>query len=281
MTQVVVSTTLPADVAPSGTLSVSYPAGVSQAGFTGLFASARAMVVVNGNEVYRQADGAIDIAYGLSTAVVTNFSQVAWPLGALVSVQLTGLDQPASAGGGGVSPEGVVAVIAAAVGEGNILMVEDGQIVGVGTEAAVDATVWSLLTAEIDAANQGLAVRRMEEVRVGSVASNVATFDWPSEGSPELSLVVRYEIAANTTFAIAEIPEGIADRNAVLIVTLIFENTSESTRTVDVVAGGEGLHDLEWMGEDAAVDVTAGETVRVQVSVYPEIARAVVEAASA
>lgn len=281
MTQVVVSTTLPADVAPSGTLSVSYPAGVSQAGFTGLFASARAMVVVNGNEVYRQADGAIDIAYGPSAAVVTNFSQVAWPLGALVSVQLTGLDQPASAGGGGVSPEGVVAVIAAAVGEGNILMVEDGQIVGVGTEAAVDATVWSLLTAEIDAANQGLAVRRMEEVRVGSVASNVATFDWPSEGSPDLSLVVRYEIAANTTFAIAEIPEGIADRNAVLIVTLIFENTSGSTRTVDVVAGGEGLHDLEWMGEDAAVDVPAGETVRVQVSVYPEIARAVVEAASA
>lgn len=179
--------------------------------------------------------------------------------------------------GGGVSFAGLIA----AVGEGNILMVEDGEIVGVGTESALDATVWSLLTAALDTANQGLAVRRMEEVRVGSVASNVATFDWPSEGSPNLSLVVRYDISANTTFAIAEIPEEIADRNTVLAVTMIFENTSGSTRTVDVAANGSGKHDLEWMGEGEAVDVPAGETVRIQVNVYPEIARAVVEAASA
>lgn len=71
-------------VANSGTVTISYPSGTTQASFTGSKASANGQVTVNGNEVYKQADSKCSFTYGASDITVTNTSGVTWPAGASV-----------------------------------------------------------------------------------------------------------------------------------------------------------------------------------------------------
>lgn len=66
---------------PAGTLAVGYPAGYTQADFIGANASTDATLVVNGNDLFQEADDEFDISYGASSATITNKTGVNWPAG--------------------------------------------------------------------------------------------------------------------------------------------------------------------------------------------------------
>lgn len=96
MSFVTTTAVLASAVADSGTVDVSYPSGSVQGDFTGANASATAVVVVNDNEVYNEADSDISVSYGGSAATITNNSGVSWPAGAEIRVQMAsaGNDRP-------------------------------------------------------------------------------------------------------------------------------------------------------------------------------------------
>lgn len=71
-------------VANSGTVTIAYPSGTTQASFTGTRYSANGQVMLSGNDLYREADSKCTFAYGASDITVTNTSGVTWPAGATI-----------------------------------------------------------------------------------------------------------------------------------------------------------------------------------------------------
>ena len=97
---------LAAAVADDGTVTgIAYPSGTNQAFFTSGNASATGVAVLNGNDVYAEAATKVGITYGASTITLTNKSDVTWPAGSDVILQLgyatsdvvTVVEQPAIA----------------------------------------------------------------------------------------------------------------------------------------------------------------------------------------
>lgn len=92
-------TTLAADVANAATVTVSYPAGTTQASFIGANAAANTgSLVLNGNEVYPEAAAGVRVnfTYGASNVTVTNNTGITWPAGSTIRVQFgrAGADRP-------------------------------------------------------------------------------------------------------------------------------------------------------------------------------------------
>lgn len=80
------STVLAAAVTNTGTLTVSYPTGSSQASLIG---STGGRAVINNNDAYPQAAsgaGTVAFTFGSSNITVTNNSGVTWPVGAALIV---------------------------------------------------------------------------------------------------------------------------------------------------------------------------------------------------
>jgi hypothetical protein len=75
-------------VTHTSSTTVSYPAGYAQADFTGGNASATAVVVINGNDVYEEADSKVALTYNAASVSVQNLSDVTWPTGAEVLAEL-------------------------------------------------------------------------------------------------------------------------------------------------------------------------------------------------
>lgn len=90
--------TLASAVADAGTVTVPYPAGTTQASFTGANAAADGKAIVNDNDVYSEAASEIALAYGGSNVTLTNNSGVSWAAGSTVRVQMgqAGADAPAT-----------------------------------------------------------------------------------------------------------------------------------------------------------------------------------------
>ena len=97
---------LAAAVADDGTVTgIAYPSGTNQAFFTSGNASATGVAILNGNDVYAEAATKVGITYGASTITLTNKSDVTWPAGSDVILQLgyatsdvvTVVEQPAIA----------------------------------------------------------------------------------------------------------------------------------------------------------------------------------------
>ena len=76
-------TVLAADVADGATVTVPYPAGLTQADLTD---STGGVVAVNENDVWPQGtgDGTVALTFGASNVTVTNNSGITWPAGAEV-----------------------------------------------------------------------------------------------------------------------------------------------------------------------------------------------------
>lgn len=75
-------------VADEGTFTVGYPAGFVQADFIGINASSAAIMVVNDNDVYTEADAEIAMSYGASNVTVTNDTGLTLAAGSKVIVGL-------------------------------------------------------------------------------------------------------------------------------------------------------------------------------------------------
>ena len=76
-------------VADDGAVTgIAYPSGTNQAFFTGGNAASTGVAIINNNDVYEQAASDIGITYGASTITLTNTSDVTWPAGASVTLQL-------------------------------------------------------------------------------------------------------------------------------------------------------------------------------------------------
>lgn len=96
-THVTLTTNLMADVPNGGTVTLEYPAGFTQADFTGLNASADGRVVINNNEVYeeRVSGVRINLTYGASSITLTNNTGLTW---AFLSVLIVELGRTLSSG---------------------------------------------------------------------------------------------------------------------------------------------------------------------------------------
>lgn len=99
MSFVVTTAVLATAVANAGTVVIPYPAGTTQATFTGTNAAANTgAVVLNSNEVYPEAASGVRVAitYGASDITITNNTGASWPAGSTLRVQLgrIGNDRP-------------------------------------------------------------------------------------------------------------------------------------------------------------------------------------------
>lgn len=82
-----VLTTLVADVADTGTFTVSYPSGYAQANFTGgLAVSSGHYAIVAGNNRWSAAASKMSASFGSSNITVTNSSGVTWTAGSTVDL---------------------------------------------------------------------------------------------------------------------------------------------------------------------------------------------------
>lgn len=94
----IVNTTLAAAVANAGTVTLAYPAGTTQASFTGANASADGAVVIDSNDVFNEAVSGVRVnfAYGADNVTLTNNTGITWPAGAELIAQLgqAGNDKP-------------------------------------------------------------------------------------------------------------------------------------------------------------------------------------------
>jgi hypothetical protein len=100
MSFVTTTVTLASAVANAGTVDIAYPAGTTQATFTGTNAAANTgFVVLNDNETIPEAASGtrVGISYGADDITITNNSGVTWPVGSKLRVQLgvAGNDRPA------------------------------------------------------------------------------------------------------------------------------------------------------------------------------------------
>lgn len=77
--------TLPGPVASSGSISLAYPAGFTQASFTGTAANPVGEVVVNGNDLYFEAEDEVVFTYGDAAISIQNLTGQTWPTGAAVA----------------------------------------------------------------------------------------------------------------------------------------------------------------------------------------------------
>lgn len=107
---------LAAAVANAGTVTVAYPAGTTQASFTGAnLATNTGAAVLNGNEVYPEAASGVRVnfTYNGGDITVTNNTGVAWPAGSTLRVQFgrAGNDRP-----GFVQPGPAVTALTTAFG---------------------------------------------------------------------------------------------------------------------------------------------------------------------
>lgn len=94
----IVNTTLASAVADAGTVTLSYPAGTTQASFTGANASADGAVVIDSNDVFQELESGVRVnfTYGASNVTLTNNTGTTWPAGASLTAQLgqAGNDKP-------------------------------------------------------------------------------------------------------------------------------------------------------------------------------------------
>ena len=100
MSLVTTTLVIATDVADTGTVTVSYPAGTTQATFTGANAAPNTGVLfMNENDRYdEKASGVrINLSYGGSNITLTNNTGQSWPAGSTVRLQLGrfGNDRPA------------------------------------------------------------------------------------------------------------------------------------------------------------------------------------------
>lgn len=86
----VVEVVLSSAVANAGTVTLGYPAGTTQASFTGANASADGAVIVNDNDFYAEKVSGVRVnfSYGSSDITLTNNTGVSWPAGSRVRAQL-------------------------------------------------------------------------------------------------------------------------------------------------------------------------------------------------
>lgn len=96
MSFAITNITLASAVADEGTVTVAYPTGTAQADYVGNNAATDAVVTLNDNDVFQEADPGIAISYGASNATLTNNTGEAWPAGATLRVQFAkaGNDRP-------------------------------------------------------------------------------------------------------------------------------------------------------------------------------------------
>lgn len=84
----VVSGVLASAVADSGTFTVAYPSGTSQASFnTGLVGS-DLYIIINGNDKWPASSSDMSVAFGASEITVTNSSGVTWAAGSTFLLNL-------------------------------------------------------------------------------------------------------------------------------------------------------------------------------------------------
>lgn len=83
-----VEVTLNADVANSGTFTVSYPSDKSQKSFNRGLAQANGYAIVDNNDKWNEADSKVSFSFGSSDITVTNSSGVTWKAGQKVSIYL-------------------------------------------------------------------------------------------------------------------------------------------------------------------------------------------------
>lgn len=123
-------------VADDGTIAgIPYPAGTDQAFFTGDNANATGVAVVAGNDVYRQTASKIGITYGASTITLTNTSDVTWPAGSDLLLQL-----------GYATADEVTVIAQAAIADvgGSLTGTTDGSLAGLSTLTDSPATADAL-----------------------------------------------------------------------------------------------------------------------------------------
>jgi hypothetical protein len=95
----IVTATLATAVANAGTVTLPYPAGTTQASFTGANASADGALVLNDNDLFKEAVSGVRVnyTYGGSNITLTNNTGISWPAGSTIIAQLgqAGNDRPA------------------------------------------------------------------------------------------------------------------------------------------------------------------------------------------
>jgi len=103
----IVNTVLSAAVANGGTVTLTYPAGTTQASFIGANAAADGAVTLNDNDVFNEAVSGVRVnfTYGSSDITLTNNTGRSWAAGTRVRAQLgiAGNDQPALRAGAAIA----------------------------------------------------------------------------------------------------------------------------------------------------------------------------------
>lgn len=84
----VVKTTVTADVANNGTMTIGYPSGWAQGNFTAGLAGPNGCVIVNKNDKWTVAASKVGFTFGSSTITITNTSGVTWAAGSDLYVDL-------------------------------------------------------------------------------------------------------------------------------------------------------------------------------------------------
>ena len=125
---------LATDVANAGTLTVAYPAGTSQATFTGANAAANTgFGVLNDNEVFPEAAAGVRVnfTYGASNVTVTNNTGITWPAGSVLRFQFgaAGNDRP------GFNPGPAIIALTTSVGTASDTIADVG---GAFTQATLN-----------------------------------------------------------------------------------------------------------------------------------------------
>jgi hypothetical protein len=183
--------------------------------------------------------------------------------------------------GGGASVAEVIAALVAAVGEGNALLVEGGEIVGLPIVDGAVATSWDLLVDLADGlSDQGVALKAWQEARRAGapIAGGVATFDWPQDvdGARNRTGYVRWTVgpddddAGVLSWAIAERAAEIATIEQVLTLTLEIVNNTGATLTVQPAAAAAGREPATWGDGVANPSIANGAVLRVHVNAYAD-----------
>jgi hypothetical protein len=148
MTIAIRQQTILSPVAPAATIFFAYPAGFTQSQFTGDFASATAILVLDNTAVLRQAAGAIAVSYGASGATVTNNTTFSWGTGTLAALQMAGL----APGGGGSSVVVGVSTVNGQAGAVNLTAADVGaRPIGVNIPQAEVTGLGTALSGKADA----------------------------------------------------------------------------------------------------------------------------------
>lgn len=84
-----IETILAAAVADDATFTISYPAGTTQATFTGANAASDGIVIVNDNDKYLEGSSGFSISYDASEVTLTNTTGASLPAGTKLLIGLS------------------------------------------------------------------------------------------------------------------------------------------------------------------------------------------------